>query len=64
MTTYKLYPNVQIGEGAQIGDFVLIGVPPQGAEPGDLKTIVVDQHDFLNESSLFLVFLVYDLFLL
>jgi acetyltransferase-like isoleucine patch superfamily enzyme len=40
MTTYKLYLNVRIGEGAQIGDFVSIGVPPQGAEPGDLRTMV------------------------
>jgi len=40
MTTYKLYPNVQLGEGAQIGDFVIIGIPPRGKEPGELETTI------------------------
>jgi acetyltransferase-like isoleucine patch superfamily enzyme len=39
-TTYRLYPNVQLGEGCEIGDFVIIGVPPKGAAPGELSTII------------------------
>ena len=39
-TTYKIYPNVKIGKGAKIGDFVIIGVPPRGKEPGELETII------------------------
>ena len=38
--TCRIYPNVEIGEGARIGDFVLIGVPPRGKNPGELKTVI------------------------
>ena len=38
--TYKIYPNVRIGAGAQIGDFVLIGVPPRGSTGGELETVI------------------------
>lgn len=36
--TSKIYPNVEIGEGAQIGDFCIIGLPPKGKAPGELPT--------------------------
>lgn len=36
--TYKIYENVDIGEGAVIGDFVIIGEPPRGMKPGGLRT--------------------------
>jgi acetyltransferase-like isoleucine patch superfamily enzyme len=39
-STAHLYPNVQIGEGADIGDFVVIGVPPRGRLPGELETVI------------------------
>jgi len=35
---YKIHENVDIGEGAVIGDFVIIGEPPRGMKPGELKT--------------------------
>jgi len=38
--TSKIYDNVQIGEGAEIGEFVIIGVPPRGKAPGELKTVI------------------------
>jgi acetyltransferase-like isoleucine patch superfamily enzyme len=34
----KIYPNVEIGEGAEIGDFCIIGLPPKGKAPGELVT--------------------------
>lgn len=40
--TYRLYPNVQIGQGCEIGDFVIVGVPPRGKAPGDLPTVIGD----------------------
>ena len=40
--TYKLYPNVKIGKRAQIGDFVIIGVPPRGRKEGELETVIGD----------------------
>lgn len=35
---YEIHENVDIGEGAVIGDFVIIGEPPRGMKPGELKT--------------------------
>ena len=36
--TYKIYENVDIGEGAVIGDFVIIGELPRDMKPGELRT--------------------------
>jgi len=38
--TCKIYENVEIGKGAVIGDFVIIGHPSRGKRPGELKTII------------------------
>ena len=38
--TCKVYPNVEIGQGAEIGDFVIIGKPPKRKEPEELKTVI------------------------
>lgn len=38
--TSKIYENVEIGEGADIGEFVVIGVPPKGKAPGELLTVI------------------------
>ena len=38
--TCRIYPNVEIGQGAEIGDFVIIGIPPRGKAPGELKTLI------------------------
>jgi len=38
----RLYPNVHLGEGAEIGEYVVIGVPPRGREPGELPVIIGD----------------------
>jgi len=35
-----VYPNVHLGEGIHIGEFVLIGVPPRGKKPGELETVI------------------------
>lgn len=35
---YKAFQNVEIGPGAQIGDYALIGVPARGCKEGDLVT--------------------------
>lgn len=40
--TYRLYPNVQLGKNAQIGDFVIIGHPPRGRKPGELPVVIGD----------------------
>jgi acetyltransferase-like isoleucine patch superfamily enzyme len=39
---YKIYPNVKLGSDAQIGDYVIIGAPPRGKQPGELRTIIGD----------------------
>jgi acetyltransferase-like isoleucine patch superfamily enzyme len=33
-----LYPNVDLGEGAMLGDFVVIGEPPRGKAEGEAPT--------------------------
>jgi acetyltransferase-like isoleucine patch superfamily enzyme len=35
-----IYPNVQIGPGAQIDPFVVLGKPPRGSEPGRLPLFI------------------------
>jgi acetyltransferase-like isoleucine patch superfamily enzyme len=42
MKTYKIYPNVHIGENVVIQDWVIIGLPPKGVEPGALETVIED----------------------
>ena len=36
--TARIYPNVVIEEGAEIGEFCIIGLPPKGKAPGELET--------------------------
>src|SRR6266511_3883285 len=38
--TARIYPNVQLGDGCVIEDFVIIGKPPRGAAPGELPTVI------------------------
>ena len=38
MTTSLIYPNVHLDAGATIGEFCIIGEPPQGRESGELET--------------------------
>ena len=38
MTTRVLNPNVHLGPGAQVGEFVILGAPPRGRQPGELET--------------------------
>ncbi len=34
------FPNVQLGDGVEVDDFVVLGRPPKGAEPGSLPLII------------------------
>ena len=36
--TAKVYPNVIIEEGAEIGEFCIIGLPAKGKAPGEVET--------------------------
>lgn len=36
----RIHPNVRLGDGCIVGDFVVIGEPPRGAAPGDLPTVI------------------------
>jgi acetyltransferase-like isoleucine patch superfamily enzyme len=36
----QVYPNVHLGADATIGDFVVLGEPPRGKQPGELETLI------------------------
>jgi acetyltransferase-like isoleucine patch superfamily enzyme len=38
----KIYPNVYIPPSTEIEEYVIVGVPPKGARPGELETIIGD----------------------
>jgi acetyltransferase-like isoleucine patch superfamily enzyme len=40
VTDHRIHANVRIGEGAVIGDYVIIGVPPRGKKEGELSTLI------------------------
>jgi acetyltransferase-like isoleucine patch superfamily enzyme len=42
MKNYKIYKNVKLGRNCQIGDFVIIGLPPAGKKDGELRTSIGD----------------------
>ncbi len=39
-STAIIYDNVELGAGAVVGPYVIIGEPPKGADRGDLKTTI------------------------
>ena len=40
--THILYPNVTLGANVQIGEFVIIGMPPRDKLEGELATVIGD----------------------
>lgn len=40
--TAIIHPNVILGKNVTIEDFCIIGVPPRGAQPGELETLIGD----------------------
>jgi acetyltransferase-like isoleucine patch superfamily enzyme len=40
MSEARVFDNVEIGPGAQLGDFAIIGEPPRGKAPGELRTVI------------------------
>jgi len=42
MNTAIIHPNVALGGDAEIGDFVILGIPPRGASLGELPTQIGD----------------------
>lgn len=41
-TFTRIHPNVHLGRNAEIDDFVLLGRPPKGREPGELVLAIGD----------------------
>ncbi len=52
MPSYRLYPNVELGERFQIGDFVILGEPPRGKEAGELVTVIGEDATIRSHPSL------------
>jgi acyl-[acyl carrier protein]--UDP-N-acetylglucosamine O-acyltransferase len=36
----RIYPNVELGKDVQVGSWAVIGLPPQGVAPGELRTTI------------------------
>ncbi len=36
----RIFPGVELGEGSRLEDFVILGQPPRGHQPGDLQTVI------------------------
>lgn len=51
--THKIYKNVKIGKNAQIGDFVIIGLPPRGKEDGELLTEIGDNTNIRSHTVIY-----------
>ena len=35
-----MHPNVRLGSGCVVGEFVVLGEPPRGAQPGEVETVI------------------------
>jgi acetyltransferase-like isoleucine patch superfamily enzyme len=42
VTTYKVHENVALGDGSQLEDYCIVGVPPRGTRDGELATTIGD----------------------
>ncbi len=40
MDLMRIYPNVSLPDDAQLDDFIMLGKPPRGKQPGDLPLII------------------------
>ncbi len=38
--TSRIFAGVELGEGVELGDFVVIGQPPKGQSEGDVRTVI------------------------
>lgn len=36
----RIFANVKLGENVRLGDFVIVGLPPEGKEDGELETVI------------------------
>lgn len=39
-SNYKIHVGVELGEGSLVEEYCILGVPPRGKEPGELKTVI------------------------
>ena len=38
--SYHIYPNVLLGDNVILEDFVIVGQPPRGRDPGQSQTLI------------------------
>jgi acetyltransferase-like isoleucine patch superfamily enzyme len=43
MAQIKIYPNVTLEKDVYLGEFVIVGEPPRGKQPGELRTVIGSQ---------------------
>jgi acetyltransferase-like isoleucine patch superfamily enzyme len=42
MESYRIYSNVQLGDGSVVEDYCIVGSPPRGSGDGELPTVIGD----------------------
>jgi len=53
MENSKIYKNVRFGKNVVIGDFCIIGLPPKGAAPGELETVIGDNSEIRSHTVIY-----------
>jgi acetyltransferase-like isoleucine patch superfamily enzyme len=53
LTKQTIYSGVELGENAFLGDYVIIGYPPAGKAPGELRTIIGDNLTIRSHSVIY-----------
>ncbi len=53
MTDSKVYPAVSLGEGANLGEYVIIGCPPRGKEAGELETVIGNRSEIRSHTVIY-----------
>ena len=51
--SYQLFPNVKMGKNVTIQDWAVIGLPPPGAQPGELETVIEDNSVIRSHSVIY-----------
>jgi acetyltransferase-like isoleucine patch superfamily enzyme len=53
MNNSIVHPGVNLGEGVNLGDYVIIGCPPRGNKAGELETLIGDHAEIRSHTVIY-----------